>query len=300
MSNEIKFKSGNGINISADSLNKTLTFASTIDENKLKALNNANATETNPFLTKSEIESLIATAISGGSGNYGNAPAGFPKFFTTSIESFVIPKTGKYRISMVGGGAAGGVGSVGSTFVNGNAGASTLMILRGSTHVAPGGNGSVNEKGGSASIPYDGTKGSVKGGDGGINGDTGAGQGGIVRNNYNYWGGGGGGSPLNYNVNAISGESAQGHYSSSSVVFSEGGKGYGAGGAGAPINRDVGYSSGQGAGGGASGYLVIEELTLNENEAMKIVIGAGGIKRNGTNVSSGNGAQGAVLIEWVE
>lgn len=293
MSNEIKFKSGNGINISADSLNKTLTFASTIDENKLKALNNANATETNPFLTKSEIEALISAASSGGSGNYGNAPENFPKFFTTSTNDFVIPKTGKYRISMVGGGG-GGASSENTNNTIGFPGAATTIAFLTQSYSAAGGSPGRHgpNGGGISNIPFDGTKGSVKGGNPGQPGENGAGNGGLVSIHYPKKWGGGGGSPLNYNIADISGNN--GIIPQSGQVLAYGGKGYGAGGGGGGSGSVTANSE---CGGGASGYLVIKEMQINENTNIKISIGAGG---NGGTHGGGAGAQGAVLIEWVE
>ena len=295
----LEFIAGNGISLEADSNAGTITMTNTISipENHKAALNNDEASDTNKFITASELEAKIQAG-------FGNTSIleGFPKFITAS-NTITIPKTGKYKISAVGGGGSGSFGKAGLD------GAATVVVTPNKTITANGGHGgqasvmatppnTTTATGGTPTISYDGTKGATAGGDYKQNGQKGAYNGGVGTPVI----GGGGGSPLNYNTPQTVAEKAKTNVSS---VMGENESpspaiGYGAGGDGAHIYPAL---SGVGAGaGGSSGYLVTETLTFVKNATIDITIGAGGASVSHTNPTyhSGAGVSGAVLIEFIE
>lgn len=191
--------------------------------------------------------------------------------------------------------------------------------------------GVIYYKAGRTILRYDGTKGACGGGeavfqgysyacnftnyDSDLNnreeafyGGNGAGTGGKsgsyidYRDNRKYAvNGGGGGGVIAGNISAEDGGSST-YIDGVHTIFcsgGEGGKGYGAGGGGSGV-----YTSIVGAGGG-SGYLVTIIPMLAKNTELNVMIGAGGLgggasTNTGYSIGkAGNGAQGAVFIEWI-
>ena len=121
--------------------------------------------------------------------------------------------------------------------------------------------------------------------------------------------GGGGGGVISGNIKGGDGENValyNIHYPNKPVVYygASGGLGYGTGGGG--VVQDSGIDGnhpsmpGYGGAGGGSGYLRTIEPMLAKNTKITIRIGAGG--KGGLNSygnHAGDGAQGAVLIEWI-
>lgn len=276
-----------GIEIIADDANKSLSIKNKcfLTDTQLETIRNG-LSGSDKFMTESQIRALIAQ-LSGGGGNSGDntSPEGFPKFFKSSTN-YTIPKSGRYKIHIVGGGGAGAWwNGSSSTSASGNDSYVEYNSLKyngvgGSTGISGPSSGS----GGIPPIPFNmhAGIGGTKGGDPLKNGESGYGAGGSG-GTKNYSGGGGGGSPLNYNISAIKGGDAI-----DDKDGAKGGKGYGAGGAG-----------GMCGGGGSSGCLNTIVSFINKNTVLKIVIGAGGIIDKTTANAGGDGAQGAVLLEWL-
>ena len=282
-----------GIEITANDVNKSLSIKNKcfLTDAQLETIRNG-LSGSDKFMTESQIRALIAQLSGGGGGNTGDntPPEGFPKFFITSAN-FTIPKTGRYKVSMVGGGGGGGAEMKGE-----NGGDSCIeynSIKRIGTGGSGGGSGGypITENGGIPAVLFNMQNeiGGTKGGMGGKPGDNGYGQGGKGGNATNF-GGGGGGSPLNYNILDISAKNAE----NSSDGY--GGKGYGAGGGGGTNN----HGSALGGGGGSSGCLNTFIGNMNTGSKLKVIVGSGGKgSYNTKNRSAGDGAQGAVLIEWL-
>lgn len=289
MANSIEFVAGNGIAIELNESSRSIKITSNeLTANQKAALNNPSVSSTNKFISASEVDVKIQTAIQNGGATPGLAPEGFPKFFTSSTN-YTIPKTGRYKISMVGGGA-GGMALDGGHTGNAGSGGSTSVTIKGASYSATGGASNKPK----SSIPYDGKQGACSGGNKGERGEDGAGQGGVP---YNTYSGGGGGSPLNFNIDQISGGIVSAGVSKGYPNPNCSGKGYGAGGGG------YGTQDRNDAAGGCSGYLVIKELTIEESTPITIKIGGGGaageVRHTGGDYIAGSGAQGAVLLEWI-
>lgn len=295
--NIVNFVAGNGINIVANETLDTLTINATesLSNDQKAALQNDKANDGNKFITNDELMTLL--------GQHVSTPDGYPKFITDS-GTVVIPRTGYYRIRAVGGGGGGGGGDVG----DGTDGTPTIVkIIGGSTYTANGGHagktqGSVaGQQSPTPTVPnprYDTLKGATRGGNNNMQAEDGAGLGGGLA--------GGGGTPLNYQTDA---QVAQHGANMPTVGYNsfgtQGGKGYGAGGGGGGSN--FGAPSG-----GSSGYLITETLQLDANTNIQITIGSGGLGGTGGfepdgvqtgglhGYNGGNGAQGAVLIEWID
>lgn len=284
MSNKIELKAGDGINLEGNSSNKTITIKTKVTDAELAKLT---ATGNDALVTKAEVQSII-------SSNSGNsvAPTGFPKFFTVSTESFIIPEDGRYKITVVGGGAAGKIyGSETLAGTNPMGGSSDVYINN--THALRGESGSFNYvPPTNLNIVWN------KGGKAGFNGES-IGGGKAGKGFMAHLIGGGGSSPLNYNVNVIH---ATPPTKSTVPAFSieDQAHGYGAGGSGFALE---GYEDFQV--GGPSGVLQSKIFELIKNDILKILIGAGGnslhhyISSENSNIRTGDGVQGAVLIEWV-
>ena len=292
MSNSIEFIAGNGIEITANDTNKTLTMVNTsaLTPEQLRELING-LSGTNKFVTLEEVKQLIAQ-----NGGSSTAPEGFPKLITKS-GNFTIPKTGKYKISAVGGGAGGGMGD------GGNPGGDTKVSYGSVNLIAEGGTapGIVSSYGsgalgGKAKIPYDGTRGACSGGDAEYSGENGATFGAAAFENC----GGGGGSPFNFATNdikAIEAFSATGRHEPNPAC------GYGAGGTGIDgPHYTTPYGNG---GGGCSGHLITFTQIITANTKLNIVVGSGGnikyreLSHDHFSYHTGGGVQGAVLIEWL-
>lgn len=301
-SNIIELIAGPGISLEANATASTITMtnASPITDNQKAALNNDKASSTNKFITNSEMDDKIQAALAGNPPI--PAPAGYPKFITSS-STFTIPKKGKYKFSLVGGGGGGSFGKAG---LDGN---STVVVTPVKTLTANGGHGgqastisgtpnTTTALGGKATIPYDGTKGATNGGDYKQSGQYGAYNGGVGTAVI----GGGGGSPLNYNTPRMEAEKAKTNISSVAELNESPSPavGYGAGGDGAHIYPDNIAGVGAGAG-GSSGYLITEVLELENNANIDVTIGAGGahVDNGDPSYHSGAGVNGAVLVEWV-
>ena len=254
MANSIEFVAGNGIAIELNESSRSIKITSNeLTANQKAALNNPSVSSTNKFISASEVDVKIQTAIQNGGATPGPAPEGFPKFFTSSTN-YTIPKTGRYKISMVGGGA-GGISQYASHNSFETGGGDTSITIKGSTYTARGGQKDTPK----SSIPYDGKQGACSGGNKGEKGEDGAGPGGVP---YNIFSGGGGGSPLNFNIGDISG----GNVNDAQDGKNSSGKGYGAGGGG------YGRLEVNNAYGGCSGYLATKELIIQESTEITIKI----------------------------
>jgi len=317
-SNIIELIAGDGINIDANEANDSITLSSadSLTQNQKDALENDKANNSNKFITSSEAIEKINENVE---DKYG--PADFPKFFTTSTN-YTIPKSGRYRISAVGGGG-GGLCCGDTTQADGVDGSDTIIKISNNVYVAKGGLGGKKGIGSfdvhtsAPDILYDGKHGSLLGGR----------EGGNVANYYAAYNGhgvgggryGGAGSPLNYktfvtltgrSVIKLNGRIIKDYESLPAaksidpptvvimpIFIYHGGKGYGAGGGACESYN-----------GGCSGYLLTLELALQKDNIMQIIIGAGGaggsFRRNDPpngmrEWQSGSGAQGAVLLEWI-
>ena len=217
---------------------------------------------------------------------------------------------------------------------NGN---STTIEFHGATYIAGGGTGAVyiyNNIGrisfcyaGDIYLRYNGTNGAVKGGnstdpfsgsasvlteDGGNGAMPGGEKGYFLDIKYNIKTdvcGGGAGGVINGNISGGDGGNGYWHDMTNNdrhlrYYGGKGGKGYGAGGGGAGSGSQFGSNTGA----GGSGYLETITARLGKDEIIKINIGAGGKGGEKTTFSltpqsyageGGDGAQGAVLIEWV-
>lgn len=322
MPNIVEFVSGEGIIVETDPSNGNMKFINSemLTKNQKDALDNDKASDSNKYITNSEVDAKIEEKTNGPD----IPPKDFPIFFTNSTQSFIIPKTGRYRISAVGGGGSGAVRHV-DISLHGKNGNDTKIIIAGETYIAKGGAGGKYYTNYTnlplIDTPYDGTKGSTRGGiyvgSNQINN--------VAENGHGLGGGycGGGGSPLNYKTfikiatasilhktvgNSVNYEtlipSAYGQPGFNKQYVMRAGYGYGAG-SGACADA-VHYN----VAGGNSGFLITKELQLTKGTSMKIIIGAGGSGVSGTYVdphsangittpTSGNGAQGAVLLEWI-
>jgi len=300
MSNSIEFVAGNGIEITADNTNKTLTLNNTsaLTPEQLEKIRNG-LSGSNKFVTLEEVKELIKNNEG---GNSNTPPEGFPKLITISQE-IVVPLDGRYKVSLVGGGAAGIIyyGGHLSYYNTGNRTSIRLNNLE--ILYADGGMWNTTDPPYNPNItPY--IRGQNKGGADGKNGESnGAGRAGKGFSEHHV--GGGGGSPLNYDVSSIYSE-----------VWTKDGippiskmdqaSGYGAGGSGF---NGLGYNSPPGAldviVGGSSGILVVRTFDFIKNDILKIQIGAGGnslagyINQNMIHIKTGAGVQGAALIEWL-
>lgn len=270
MANSLEFIAGKGIKITANDADKSLTISSNVSQESINTLNSECIKE----LHKS--------------------PEGFPKIFTES-SNFVIPKTGTYRVSMVGGGGSGGVNHEDKS--EGNNGGTSMVTIKEGTYCAPGGLRGMKDKAAVPNIPYkENVRGYVRGGDPSAKGNDGIGAGGVAGHHS----GGGAGSPLKYGTDL----ELAGNGIRYEIVGAKGGKGYGAGGGGCGSNANENNS-----GGGSSGCLYVGEHFIVENDVIKIVIGSGGqsvtigkglTPETAAGCVSGAGAPGALLLEWVK
>lgn len=192
--------------------------------------------------------------------------------------------------------------------------------------------------GGKTYLKYNGDNGAVSGGDAAFeldyarpeylpyaakNGENAAMPGGsrgktirnlTTTNNFAYCTGGGAGGVIAGNVKAgkgMNGAFIHPNSDTQSIYYygAEGGNGYGAGGGGGgSFFHQVSGSGNNGCGaGGGSGYLETKIMLLAKDSIIKVKIGAGGKGgKKADNASpgsyignGGDGAQGAVLIEWV-
>ena len=255
----------------------------TIDGKKIKIDSN---------LTEDEIKSITVDHIN----SLMAYSAGFPKLFTASRE-YIIPITGKYRVTAVGGGGGGSAyynNNWTTEWYKGKNGGDTKLIFNDKTYIAKGGEaGGINNNFLMPQKRFNGTSGSTYGGYGVTNGENGYGESGInIRhpNSTEFMYGGGAGSPFNFNANKIyQDEFVHNLYSSNP------GYGYGAGGR-SWGNKYIDNSI-YGPGGGCSGELFVEELLLNKGQKLKIIIGAGG--NGGYGSLSVLASNGAVLFEWL-
>lgn len=223
MANSLEFIAGEGIAIAVNDANKSFTLKNTsaLTAEQMNLLKDG-LTGSNKFVTLEEIKRLIGT------DNPATAPEGFPKLILSSGK-FVIPKTGKYKIRLVGGGGAGSVNGDGEgNFGGGAAGTATKILFGDQVLIANGGAGGGINVGGKATIAYDGTKGACSGGDKGQAGGNGVGNGG-EKPSSQYSSGSGGGPPFPYNSHIVYGKEPR---SVASDDKSYNGYGYGAGGGG--------------------------------------------------------------------
>lgn len=307
MSNIVEMIAEEGIEITANDANKSLSIKNKcfLTDTQLETIRNG-LSGLDKFMTESQVRALIAL-LSQGAENPNTAPEGIPKIFTSS-GTFIIPKNGRYKFSLVGGGGSGSCGgnqsqylSWNGTFQPGLDGSSTKISFGGNIIEASGGHGATVDSPGRATIPYNGTQGACSGGKEGTNGESGAGNGGTASTDTEQLNpaGGGGGSPLNFNTHLVLSKQPVGMRT---LSWAKNGYGYGAGGGGLSITH---RKSGKG---GCSGYLKIYEAIFNKETSINITIGAGGMERLHYHQSqgegndcwnSGAGAQGAVLIEWL-
>ena len=310
MSNIIEMIAEEGIEITANDTNKSLSIKNKcfLTDTQLETIRNG-LSGLDKFMTESQVRALI-TLLSQGAENPNTAPEGIPKIFTSS-GTFIIPKNGRYKFSLVGGGGSGSCGgnqsqylSWNGTFQPGLDGSSTKISFGENVIEASGGHGATVDGPGRATIPYDGTQGACSGGKEGTNGESGAGNGGTASTDAEQLNpaGGGGGSPLNYNTPRMEAEKAKTNISSVAELNESPSPavGYGAGGDGAHIYPDNIAGVGAGAG-GSSGYLITEVLELENNANIDVTIGAGGahVDNGDPSYHSGAGVNGAVLVEWV-
>ena len=268
MANQIEFKAGSGISLSANAADKSITIATTdpapststplalnrggtgvtdLTANQIAGIRAATtASNTNRFVTINDVDAKVVNTMAGNETDKAPSVASLilrleeletmadGKAFDTFVgitasTNWTVPKTGIYRITILGGGGSGGPETL-----PGSQGGNSNIIVSDTPYSAPGGGG-----GGAGFMVYGSTGGA--GGIGRINGDVG-----YSPNTPSGTGKGGAG----YSI--INGPNITG----------------GAGGDGA--------SSTYSGGGGGSGYIFEKIMFVPQGRSITITVGAGG------------------------
>lgn len=201
---------------------------------------------------------------------HGGLNPGSQTITATGAGSFEVPVyTSKLRVRMHGAGG-GGLGHNGTVGVSGATGGSTTFSAPSGTLTAGGGGGAITGTNGAG--------GTASGGDVNTSGDPGL-EGASQR-------GGAAGSTANGGGAAALGPGANGPGTNGNI--------YGGGGSGARTEFGQWHSGG----GAAFCEKVYPPGELNPQSSISYSVGAGGLGGNSTLHDGGNGANGALVIEW--